>query len=61
MVKKYSKMKGRPALFSCNCINMTDLFENKLSTCPEPLTPFVAMVLPEIPNELSRIWTLNQI
>lgn len=61
MVKKYSKMNGRPALFSCNCIIMTDLFENKLSTCPEPTTPFIAMVLSKIPNEPSRIWTPNQI
>lgn len=54
-------MKGGPALLSCNCINITNLFENKLSACPEPITPFVAMVLSEIPNEPSRVWTLNQI
>lgn len=40
---------------------MTEILENKLSTYPEPIIPFVAMVLSEIPNEPSRIWTLNEI
>lgn len=56
--KQKSKMKGRSGLFSCNCITMTDVFENKLSACPAPLTLIVAMVLS---NEPSRIWTPNQI